>query len=221
MIIDSNMQAVLNSGSFIMTWLLHLEPKNRDTGAVEPLSIHTGLDNLTLNIGGVNRTYSGVGSIVDVPQFDSFVGLNPSAKEFRLSILHPEVTNAIRAYDTKFAKAEVHLGLFDEAMNFVGASPVVIGWADGAVVTETDDEAYCTLPIVSNVRAGTKTLPITKSNEIQKLRDPTDNGFKYAAVTPQTKVVWATGEGYRNRTLNGGSTLNAAGGLVSKMNMVR
>ena len=66
---------------------------------------------------------------------------------------------------------------------------------------ESDIEAYCSVGVVSNVRAGTKTLTYTKSNESQKLRDPTDESFKYAAVTPQVKPVWAGGSGFQNRSL--------------------
>ena len=201
MILDSNMQAAIASGSFHIAWLFHLEAKRRDTGVIEPLSIHTGIDTLTLNMNGTNRSYIGVGSIIDIPQFDFSLGLNPSAKEFRLSILHPEITNAIRAYDSRLAPAEVHLAIFDADMNFAGAAPVIDGWADTIDIVESDTEAYCSVGVVSNVRAGTKTLTYTKSNESQKLRDPTDESFKYAAVTPHVKCVWAAGSGPRNTAL--------------------
>lgn len=199
MIITSEMQAAIASGNFGISWLLYIKAKNRTTGSYEELGIHSGLDRLTVSVDGVGRQYEGVGGIINVPAFKYSTGLTIETYEFELDINSPEITNVIRAYDHRLAPTDVHLAIFNSDGTVAGIAPVVRGWLDTSAIDENVTTSSVKIGVVSNIRAGTKSLPLMKSHETQLLRDPTDFGFQYAALAPKQKVPWGAGEGWQNR----------------------
>lgn len=192
------MQAALESDNPHIAWLVYIKAKNRATGLYEELGVHTGLDRLTVNIDSTSRDYEGVGSVINIPTIKFSTGLSIQTYDFELNIDSPEITNVIRAYDSRLAPTDVHLAVFNGDMSLAGVSPVIRGWIDTINISENNNFASCTVGIVSNIRAGTKALPLMKSHETQLLRDATDNGFKYSAITPNTKILWAAGDGWKN-----------------------
>ena len=199
MIVTPAMLNAIASGSYGISWLLYVKAKNRTTGSFEEIGIHTGLDQLVVTIDGAGRPYEGVGGIIEVPSIKFSTGLSVETYDFSLAINSPEVTNMIRAYDSRLATADVHLAVFNSDGSLAGIAPAIRGWIDTINISDSAEEASVRIGIVSNIRAGTKALPLMKSHENQLLRDPTDMGFQYAALTPKAKVPWGAGEGWQNK----------------------
>lgn len=201
MIINSSVQATLDSGDFHFEFLLWVKAKNRTTGVLEASGIHTGEGELTVSIDGVSRTYQGAGQLIDIPSFTNKIGLEIEENDFTLAILSPEITNMIRAYDADLAPADLHLAIFNKDMALVGITQVVKGFVNGIVINEDAEEATCTITVTSNIQEAVRGLTLKKSHESQKLIDSTDEGFKYAAVAGTTETKWGTGEGRRVRSM--------------------
>lgn len=201
MIFTPAMQAAINSREFGFEWYLWIEAKNRDTGALEAAGIHTGAGRSTVNVGGQVRSYEGAGQFIDLGALKSKQGLLIADQDISLNILSPEITNMIRAYDSDLAPTELHLAVFDKDRNLAGMAIAVDGFINGIDINEDKEQATCTITVSTNIQEATKTLTLTKSNESQKLIDPTDEGFKYATTAGTTELKWGVGEGRQIREL--------------------
>lgn len=206
MILNTAMQTALNKGAYEPRYLVWMSPKDRSTGTKIPYGFHTGLDPLTVTINGENRTYDGAGELLSIPNFKYEAGLDVVTERLRLSILSPDVTNAIRAYDARLAQIEVHLVLIEPStQSILGSTLMFEGQVDDIQINEDEYDAYCEVGIVQSIRAGTKPMTLMKSHESQLLRDPDDNSFKYASIAGTTKIQWGTPDGgwqvprWRNR----------------------
>lgn len=200
MIITTAMQNALNTGKAHIEWLVWIEAKNRNTGAVEAAGVHTGLDPINITIGAQPRLYQGVGHLVEIPAFTFKQGLQIEQETLTLSILSPEITNQIRAYNSDLAPTEIHLAVFDSDMTLAGVSTVLKGFINNIAINEGPNDATCSIGVTTNVAEATRGLTLTKSHASQKLIDPTDEGMKYASVAGTTNLQWGVDDGgYQNR----------------------
>lgn len=184
--INAAMQAALNKGAWEHAHLMWIVPKERSTGTIQPYGFWTGLGTLNITLNSENRQYFGAGELIDVPNFTYEMGLDVKVETLTMSVLSPDVTNAIRAYDVKLAPVQVHLVMFDsQTKAILGVSEVYQGQVDDVQIT---NDTYCDLSIAQSIRAGTRPLTLMKTHESQKLRNPNDNGFKYAAIAATAKV---------------------------------
>ncbi len=189
--LNSAMVAQIATGSFIRHWFISVTAKNRGTGQPEHMFLWTGDGDFTTSVDGTNRTFIGSGSLLEIPTFTYAQGVDIKEHRITLNILTPEITNIIRAYDSQFAPIKFHIGIFNpNTMAFVGMSEVFTGFIDKINIDETEEAEYCGIDIVSGLREGTKPLTLMKSHESQKLRDPTDEGFKYSTIAGEVKVHW-------------------------------
>ena len=195
--ITTAMQAALDSGAFEFAHLIWIKAKNRSTGAIEAAGFHTGLDDFTITINGESRTYSGIGHVIKLPDFTSVQGLGITEHDLELAILAPEVANAIRAYDSDLAPIDVNLAIFNAAGDLAGTSTIVKGFINGIKISSGPDEQTCTISVASNIQQATRGLTLKNSHQSQQLIDPTDEGFKYAAVAGTTEIKWGNENGQR------------------------
>lgn len=196
--INQDMMNALRSTSWRHEWLVHVKAKQFVTNAVEELSLWTGGGNLPLTVDGFNRTYIGAGNLIDIPGFTYEVGLGIQTQRMSLAILSPEIINMIRAYDSRQAPIQIHLAIFDDQTNeLLGTSVAFDGFIDEISIQESETDAVCEIGIVPSLRQGTKTLTLMKSDATQRLRDPSDEGFKYTTVSGEIKVIWGHGEGWK------------------------
>lgn len=202
MIITAPMQAAIASGSFQHNWLIYFTARNRATNANEVMGIWDGLDDISVVIDGVTKTFIGAGQLLSVPNWTFTPGIqNIQNQKLSLDIKSPEIINLIMAYDASLAPVQVYLMVTNTATMAVADAP--ISWFDGQVddiaISESKYEKGCTVTIVSSQREGTRKLSTMKSEESQKLRNPDDDGFKYATIANDVPVPWGNGEGRQVR----------------------
>lgn len=104
--------------------LIWLVAKDRGTGAPEPLGLWTGADHEDIEFGGVTRRYYGVGGVLGLDPFISQAQGHEQTWAFRVSSLHEQVIEAIRIYDARLARIEVHSWYFDPLTQNPLADPV-------------------------------------------------------------------------------------------------
>lgn len=188
-----------NAGAWTHQWLVSIQSKNRDTSAIEELNLHTGLDEINISINGTPKTFFGAGQLMEIPAFKYETGLTVQTQRMSLAILSPEITNQIRAYDSRLAPIQIHVAVFDPNTSaLLGLIEMFTGWIDEIDIPEDEEDARCDIGIVSSIRAGTKALSSMKSHEDQLKRDPTDMGFQWATVAGQVKVNWGKKGGFKS-----------------------
>lgn len=186
------MQEALASGVVAPRWLIWVSAKNRSTGEVETAGFWTGEDDLSIEIDGQPRTYTGAGATLAIGDLTYEAGLDVQAQRISLSILAPEVEEAIRTFDARLAPVEVHMALFDpENGAEIGTSRAFSGWIEEAPIKQSaKGSAVCELSLMSSSRAGTRTLGVKKSSASQRLRASTDRGRDYADLSGEVSVTW-------------------------------
>lgn len=176
--------------------LVWISARNRDTGATETAGFWNGADELTVNIGGVDRTYTGAGALLGVSPITGTVGLQVRMHQLSLSGLPPEVIELIYGYDARLAPIEVHQIHYDPTTGVVIGDPVRIlkGWIDEMPVPRPQEGGTATVEVsvASASRALTRTLTSKKSDEMQRRIDPDDRGREYSAVSGAVGVFWNT-----------------------------
>ena len=174
--------------------LLWVEAQNRDTGAVETAGFWNGAVDRDFTIGGVTRTYTAAGSLLNVGAIRGGTGLNVQMHSVQLSNVPPEVKDAIEFYSVRLAPVEVHRVYFHPEKGVVIGNPVRI--LKGSIDQienprpKEGESAPVVLRIASATRALTRTLTAKKSDEAQRRVDPNDNGREYASVSGAVDVFW-------------------------------
>jgi len=176
--------------------LIWITAKSRDTGAPESIGLWTGVDHQTFVINGVGRTYFGAGNLLDLGDNVAEVGIKVRTRAVKLAAVTPEVKQAIKVYDARLARTEIHRVEFDTATNEQIDDPerVFKGWIDTIAWGRagSNGEANCTLNLVSVARALTKALALKYSDACQRLRNAGDGLFKYTDVTTSADVWWGS-----------------------------
>ncbi|TWI38225.1 hypothetical protein [Paracoccus sulfuroxidans] len=195
--ITDNARTYLAKGAISARWLIWIKAKNRETGAIESVGITTHEDDLTVTIGSETRTYAGAGPIVGIPEITFESGTVIQNQRLTLSIIDANVINLIRAYDATLAPVEMRLVFFDPITGIFVAGqplesrfPIAYRGNIDTINIQIGESASCEVVVVSQNRAGTKTLALKKSDAAQKLRNPNDNGRKYASIAGTIEVAW-------------------------------
>ena len=177
----------------VLIWIV---AKDRTTGTPTPLGLWNGDDALSFTIGGVARTYYGAGALLSVEPMVYGSGTLVRTTRANLSPIAPEVAQVIRGYEPRLAPVEIHRALFDVNTMALVAEPhrVFKGWIDGVRITtpEIGGEASCEVTMASAARALTRTLPLKKSDETQKLRGG-DRFRRWADISALVDVYWGEG----------------------------
>lgn len=184
------------SGSFILNWFVSVQARDRITNNIENMHLWNGDSDFTTKIGGINTTFIGSGNLLEMPRFSFTQGVDVKTHAMSLNVLSPEIINIIRAYDSRYAPITFYVGIFNPAnFNLVGIVKVYSGFIDTIEISEVEDSETCTIDIVSGIRSGTKPLTLMKSHESQKLRDETDEGFKYSTIAESVLIEWQRDDG--------------------------
>ena len=187
---------IADLSGIVARYLVWIEAKNRSTGATETAGFWNGADDRDFTIGGVARTYTGAGTLLQVGGIKGVVGLDVERHELGLSGIPSEVLDVIYLYDARLAPIEVHKAFFDPVKGVLIGTPqrVLKGWVDDMEVPRPVDgqSGEVTLMVASASRALTRTLTTKKSDEAQRRISATDSFREYASISGAVGVFWGT-----------------------------
>lgn len=181
---------------FRVRLLLWAVPKNRLTGAPEPVGIWTGSDARSFTIDGAPRPYAGAGGILQIAPIVSAVGTDIRTQRVTLSGVFPEVLEIIRQHDPHRAPCEIHRAVYHpETLQLLDVPHRLFkGWIDKLKDTRPEEGGMATveLSLVSTARALTQTLT-AKISDASQQRRAGDRALRYADVAGEVEVAWGDG----------------------------
>lgn len=168
--------------------------------AATPVGIWTGDYPVAVTVmdgqTGTNttRTYIGVGSKLKIPPIPRVSDLTIQTLSVKLSQLEPSTSNMVRANNVRFAKVDIHEGLFSTETRLIVANPelVFIGEVDGDPIEtpSAGEVGSLTLQIVSDaIRSLTVTNPAKRSYEMQNGRSG-DQFSRYSNTVGNIDLTW-------------------------------
>lgn len=193
-IYDSGTSAALAARNGMVSHrLVWITARNRSTALLETIGIWSGEDDLTLEVDGSQRPYTGAGALLQAEPITAGVGLAVRSYQVGLAAVAPEVENLVKGYETRFAPVEIHRALFDPATRALAGPPhrVFSGFINSIdfPTAEPGGTASCTLELVSETRALTRTLASKKSDESHRNRGG-DRFRKFGNISGVVPVYW-------------------------------
>lgn len=145
------------------------------------------------------RAFKGAGSLIQISDIAAVVGVTVQRVAITMSQLDEQVEAAIRLYDVKQARVEIHTGLLDpDSRKLVDpAEPIFVGFIDQVeiVTPKENEDGAAILTCTSGTQELLRSNPATRSHEDQQTRAPGDAFFKDAAVCGDWDHYWgAVGE---------------------------
>jgi hypothetical protein len=174
--------------------LVWIEARDRATGAPTPGGFWTGDDHQDFLIGGATRTYWGAGALLTTPVLQMEAGLKVRTHRLIFSPLAPEVAQVIRGYETRNARAEMHIAYFNKLTHALIAEPARVfnGFVSPVKITTppTGGQAKVEVGLLSTAQYLTRTLAVKKSDESLRARAQSDGFRKYTTITGAVTTVW-------------------------------
>lgn len=174
--------------------LIWIEARNRGTGATETIGFWTGDDHTVFVIGGQSRTYYGAGSTLSVDPIRRAAGLQVRTQRAALSGIAPETQMALRGYDTRHARVEIHRAMFDPLTLLLADEPhrLFRGHIDRLkIVTPAKGEAgKAEVELASAARALTTALSRKRSDASLRARSSADAFRQYATQADAVETPW-------------------------------
>lgn len=194
-------QAALAARALVARDFLWFVARDRATGAPVPVGFWSDVENVssvpvidpdTLNT--VSRSYYGAGGLISIDDIPSVSTIQVQDVHIRMSQLDEQVANAVRGYDTKQARVEVHRGLFDPVTRQLVAPAFVrfVGFVNLIeVYTGAENEdGYVDITCTSHTQELTRSNPATRSHADQQTRQAGDYFFVDAAVVGDWEFQW-------------------------------
>src|SRR5690606_4596515 len=142
----------------------------------------------------VSRSYYGAGGLISIDDIPSVSVLQVQDVHIRMSQLDEMVENAIRLYDIKQARVEIHRGLFDPVSHNLVAPAIIrfVGFVNLVEVhtPSENEDGYVDVTCVSHTQELVRSNPSTRGHEDQLQRASGDNFFIDAAVVPEWDLEW-------------------------------
>lgn len=190
-----NARAGIITRSFV--WLI---VKNRLSGAIEEVGFSNYPYDVTADVisgqtgGVVSRTYHGAGALLDVGEVNLVSDLTIQTVRVQLSQTNNDVNSAIRGYDARNGKLEIHYGLLDTNTRLLVDTPYphFVGIINKAPLKRAavGSSGGVGLEAMSRTRELTVTNPNVKSDQFQLNRFPGDNFRQYGTVAGQWGIWW-------------------------------
>lgn len=203
--ISSENQVALMQRRLVARDFLWIVARDRTTNSEIPVGFWSDVDNATVQVIdpatsiAVERDYYGAGGLIEINAIPAVSVIQVQDIEIRLSQLDELVQQAVRLYDVKQARVEIHRGLFDpDTRNLVSPALVrFVGVVNNLRITTPaeggDGGVY--LSCVSHTQELTRANPATRSNEDQKARNASDLFFLDTAVVHEWELDWGAVNG--------------------------
>lgn len=172
--------AILDPKALVIRQLFYFIGRNRSTGEDEAIGFWNGEDTVSISVysgasgGAETRTYYGSGALLSASEIVLTADLTVQTMTIDVSPFTPEIEIAIRGYDARLARIDVHRLLLDPGtMNAIGVpDPHFYGRIDKIDYDypAVGGSAKATIRCASHIRELSRINPMKKSFETQKLR---------------------------------------------------
>lgn len=203
--ISTENQLALSQRRLVARDFLWIIARDRDTNAQIPVGFWSDVDTATVlvldpeDLLPVERTYYAAGGLIQINEIPAVSVIQVQDIEIRMSQLDELVQQAVRLYDVKQARIEIHRGLFDPETRTLVSPALVrfVGVVNNLRITTpaegSDGGVY--LSCVSHTQELTRANPATRSNEDQKTRSSSDIFFIDTAVVSEWELDWGAVNG--------------------------
>lgn len=198
--ISAATQAALEAGALVPRDFIWLTVRDRATGDPVNFGAWSDLGNVTVpvidpsNGSTVNRTYRGIGAILDISPVTLISGLTVQTVTITMNHIDDDVELALRGYDMTRAPVELHRGFIDPAtMRLADAAiPRFSGFVDEAPVSTPPEggEGALTLTCASHTQDLTRYSTAKRSDADQRRRSASDGFYRHAATVGGWKITW-------------------------------
>lgn len=203
--ISTENQAALAARALVARDFIWFVARNRVTLEPETVGFWSDLENVSTFVINpdtglpVTRAYYGAGGLIEISDVPAVSVIQVQDVHVRMSQLDEMVENAVRLYDIKQARVEIHRGLFDPVSRDL-VSPAIVRFVGFVNLVEIhtgseNEEGYVDITCVSHTQELMRSNPATRSHEDQKLRAPGDNFFIDAAVVGDWDLDWGAIKG--------------------------
>jgi hypothetical protein len=197
---SANTVAALAARRLLPRDFIWIVARDRETGLPVSVGFWSDLANVSALMidpetgAPVLREFYGAGSLIQSSDIPSIVGVSVERVTVTMSQLHDQVEEAIRLYDCKQARIEIHTGLLDpDSRQLVDpAEPIFVGFIDEIEIrtpSENEDGAAI-LTCASGTQELLRSNPSTRSHADQQVRGPGDDFFLDAAVCGDWDHYW-------------------------------
>lgn len=194
-------QTALSERALVARDFLWIVARNRDTGAPVSVGFWSDVENVSAvpvidpdTLTTVTRAYYGAGGLITIDDIPAVSSIQVQDVHIRMSQLDEMVELAVRGYDTKQARVEVHRGLFDPISRQLVAPAFVrfVGFVNLIEIKTPEEggDGYVDLTCVSHTQELTRSNPSTRSHADQQIRAPGDDFFIDAATVGDWQFQW-------------------------------
>lgn len=199
-IVSPNTAAALAARRLMPRDFLTITARDRSTGNPVTVGFWSDLANVSALVidpdtgAAVLRDFYGSGSLISISDIPAIAGVTVQNVTITMSQLHAQAEEAIRLYDCKQARVEIHTGLLDpDSRKLVDpAEPLFVGFVDSIEIRtpRENEEGAAVLTCTSGTQELLRSNPATRSHEDQQVRAPGDAFFKDAAVCGDWTPWW-------------------------------
>lgn len=199
-------QLALSQRALVARDFLWFVARERATGAPVTVGFWSDPENVTANVIDpdtgltTTRSYYGAGGLIEIEGIPAVSTIQVQDVTIQMSQLDEMVQQAVRLYDIKQARVEIHRGLFDPVSRDLVAPALVrfVGFVNLVDIrTPRENEAGgVQITCVSHTQELLRSNPSTRSHEDQRYtRDPGDFFFVDAGVASSWEYNWGAVQG--------------------------
>lgn len=197
--IDPSVQAAMQARAVMPCDLLSVWPKDRESGAEVEFGFWPWPHAATLAVidpitrATVDRLFQPNG-LISIGPIRYTADLTVREVEGRMSPLDAAAIDAIRTYDLRNARVELHTGWLSPTTGLLidAAVPDFVGWVDRATITtpREGEEGALDVTLVSHSRLLTRPSGLLRSHEALTARAAGDTFRKDAASVGSWQIFW-------------------------------
>jgi hypothetical protein len=204
-ILPAAIMAALADRRLVARDFLWIVARSRANGAAESVGFWSDVGAISAPVIdpetglSVTRTFHGSGTLISIDPIPMVSTLEVQTVTVRMSQIDNLVQQAVRDYDCKQAKVEIHRGLFspDSRLLVASAEPRFVGFVDTIEITtpSENEEGGVVLNCASHTQEIMRSNPDTRSDASQRVRDASDSFYKDTATVGDWELFWGSKQG--------------------------